>query len=1059
MAHKIDVGFDKLRAIFHIGDIHIRNVRRHDEYTKVFDRFFKELDDSDDLDKSIIYIAGDVAHAKTEMSPELVMMISEFFSNCAKRCHTVIIAGNHDFNQNNRSRLDVISPIVDYMNNPRLHYLKKSGVYRVADVNLVHYGLLDELDGWEVPPNDAYNVGLFHGPVESSTTDLGFTLYDTNYTPETFRGCDLVLCGDIHKRQTVGEQDTPMVVYCGSLIQQNHGETLKDHGFIKWYFEDGKLEDGDFVDISNDHGYYTLEIDGGEVPDVSDMPKHPRLRISVKNTPSADLKNALAEVRRKYGVSDYTLNRLDSVSRQRGGESSLVFGDVTNIQHQTELIRDYLNRKFALSDDLVDKILTFNAALNDRLPEEDVVRNVTWKPRTLKFSNMFSYGEDNLIDFTDLNGIYGIFAPNRTGKSSIFDVILYCLFDKCSRAHLAEMVMNTNSTTFECELTFELGGTIYGVNRSARPHGKGLRVDVDFWKEDASGDRESLNGTERTRTNAEIRKFIGTYDDFIATTISLQKDSAIFIEKQKSARKDLLIQFMGINIFERLHKLANAEILDTSALIKRLKKINHEEQLVDFETKLADQESQLAESTKQVDALDKIIGKMREDMATHRAKIDENVGVEIDVDRVNERIKSLVLELVTQTDEVTVSKSELIAVGELLVEVDKEISDLNVDVDDLDEQIETYRSNTTKYERLKDRGTSLKADIERKLNQLKKIKTSHDYDPSCEFCVTNAKSHLDMIAEMELDISDAKKSFSELTKDVKDLRDRVSSFDQSTFTKRDVVRDVTKHKTDLTLKASRLDADASRANVVISEANVKLERLRSQVRDYKANQEQIANNTRLQTEIDQIRTNVELKESERRDENRSLQRILGEVGSLKTAISNINSEISELRELEESYVLYEYYLKAMHRDGIPSELIDSTLPLIEDEVNNILQQIVDFTFSLEVDGKDISGKIIEDGSSWAMEMASGMERFVLGLSLRIALMNVCSLPRSNFLVVDEGFGKLDSESVSSIFAMFDYMRTQFDFTMVISHLDVIRDMVDHIVELQKTDGVTKVVYP
>ena len=34
---------------------------------------------------------------------------------------------------------------------------------------------------------------------------------------------------------------------------------------------------------------------------------------------------------------------------------------------------------------------------------------------------MFSYGEDNVVDFTKLNGIIGLFAPNASGKSALLD--------------------------------------------------------------------------------------------------------------------------------------------------------------------------------------------------------------------------------------------------------------------------------------------------------------------------------------------------------------------------------------------------------------------------------------------------------------------------------------------------------------------------------------------------------------------------------------------------------------------------------------------------------------
>ena len=89
-------------------------------------------------------------------------------------------------------------------------------------------------------------------------------------------------------------------------------------------------------------------------------------------------------------------------------------------------------------------------------------------------------------------------------------------------------------------------------------------------------------------------------------------------------------------------------------------------------------------------------------------------------------------------------------------------------------------------------------------------------------------------------------------------------------------------------------------------------------------------------------------------------------------------------------------------------MISKALPVIENEVNNILSQVVDFGVVMDVDGKSINAKIVYDDQEWPLEMSSGMEKFVSGLAIRVALINVCNLPRPNFLVIDEWFGTLDS---------------------------------------------------
>ena len=114
---------------------------------------------------------------------------------------------------------------------------------------------------------------------------------------------------------------------------------------------------------------------------------------------------------------------------------------------------------------------------------------------------------------------------------------------------------------------------------------------------------------------------------------------------------------------------------------------------------------------------------------------------------------------------------------------------------------------------------------------------------------------------------------------------------------------------------------------------------------------------------------------------------------------------------------------------------------------------------LETDGKNINAYIVyDDDNFWPIELTSGMERFISSLAIRASLINVSSLPRPNFLAIDEGLGNLDSVMLSSMGLLFDYLKSQFQFIMLISHIDQTRDMVDSIIELSKTNGYSKIQY-
>jgi exonuclease SbcC len=87
-----------------------------------------------------------------------------------------------------------------------------------------------------------------------------------------------------------------------------------------------------------------------------------------------------------------------------------------------------------------------------------------------------------------------------------------------------------------------------------------------------------------------------------------------------------------------------------------------------------------------------------------------------------------------------------------------------------------------------------------------------------------------------------------------------------------------------------------------------------------------------------------------------------------------------------------------------------------------------------------------------------MERFISSLAIRVALLNASNMPKPNFLIIDEGFATLDAEVIHSMQTLFGILKTHFEFIMIISHLDAMRDMVDKIIEIKKEDGYSSINY-
>ena len=207
--HELKTNLKNIEKVYHLADIHIRNVKRHTEYSLVFENFYKQVK-KDNYDNAIIFIGGDIAHAKTEMSPELIHQISSFLRECSKLHPTIVIAGNHDCNLNNPDRLDVLSPIMDMMDDENLFYLKNSGVYKLGDVAVGVFSILDDPDnyisGLDInDPTIKTKIAVYHGAVKRSMTDIGYVVMGGDIELPMFNGYDIVMLGDIHKHQVLQE--------------------------------------------------------------------------------------------------------------------------------------------------------------------------------------------------------------------------------------------------------------------------------------------------------------------------------------------------------------------------------------------------------------------------------------------------------------------------------------------------------------------------------------------------------------------------------------------------------------------------------------------------------------------------------------------------------------------------------------------------------------------------------------------------------------------------------------------------------------------------------------
>lgn len=579
----------EIKYVYHLSDIHIRNTQRHIEYKEVFERTYEKIrtDLGENNTNSLIVLTGDIMHSKTILSPDSFDMSCIFFEKLSEIAPVIIIAGNHDCNLLNKDRMDALTPAVKKFEKcQNVHYLKYSGLFRynniifgvssLLDNKFVYANNITEEMFTDIAQKNKYKIALYHGMLKGSKMDNGFVPKNDGLTIKYFNGYDYVMLGDLHTHQIVNSGKT--MAYAGSLIQQSHGESLNNHGFLKWDLLKRKIK---LIEVENDYGFCTIHIKNGKMIDTH-IPKNPYIKFILENTNQIQFKEIENDLAKKFHIREIIeehVKNYDPYSYQKYDSDVNTYCD----EIDDTKINSFLKLKKIEKNDRTE-IIKLHNHIEKKITEDnddEKISNSKWKILELKFSNMLSFGINNIIDFRNynMNQIIGIFAPNHYGKSSILDIILFCIFDKCTRGDRRD-ILNKNKNEMSCSLLLEIGNQKYLIERNGKRSlsKNSVKIDVRFFRisYDKSGNEimESLTGLEKNNTNKIITNLLGDYNDYLTTCICIQQQGkhGNFLDMTHLQKKEYLSEILKLNVFDQCCTYAKDKLKSYSTQLKTLEK-------------------------------------------------------------------------------------------------------------------------------------------------------------------------------------------------------------------------------------------------------------------------------------------------------------------------------------------------------------------------------------------------------------------------------------------------------------------------------------------------------
>jgi DNA repair protein SbcC/Rad50 len=177
------------------------------------------------------------------------------------------------------------------------------------------------------------------------------------------------------------------------------------------------------------------------------------------------------------------------------------------------------------------------------------------RPVRLELKGFTSFRDDQAIDFDGLD-LFAIAGPTGSGKSSILDAITYALYGSVDRVgRQVGQLVSQGQPRMAVMLQFGVGKDRYRVARSTPTRGAS-RILLERWQDGEW--RQAGEGADRVReADAMIRQVIGLdYEAFTRSVLLPQGKFAEFLVGDARDRRNILTELLGLELFERLAKLA-----------------------------------------------------------------------------------------------------------------------------------------------------------------------------------------------------------------------------------------------------------------------------------------------------------------------------------------------------------------------------------------------------------------------------------------------------------------------------------------------------------------------
>lgn len=687
--------------------------------------------------------------------------------------------------------------------------------------------------------------------------------------------------------------------------------------------------------------------------------------------------------------------------------------------------------KWELVDRLDNKVNTQIDKLN-----ENKVRYNKWFIKRVEFSNFLSFGDNNVIDFSGLDGITVIESTpkNFGGKStSSVDLLMFLFFNSTTKTKTNGEIFNRftdkDEVTVKGEITID--GDDYVIERKTlRKKSKSGEYTVtnklEFYKSKEDGTIENLSGEQRRETETFIASAIGTEEDFLSTILTTGYNLEELIESKPTARGQILTKFLGLESLKAKEEIAKEIYNDWSKKLisNTYNKVTLESDNETYKESITNSENEITRLTKELEGFEKTLTELEE----KRDEVFLKRNNDVDKELINTNpilLQREINDLITQRNASQTNANTITVVEPSEYYDEEEHKELRGQMADL-QGIEV----AGKYEK----------------GEKEKIIKKFEEGTVCPTC-NRALEDIDHTDEIEK----IKKEIEEITKDLE-----LNQIQFDLLKKQSEAFD--KLKTEFeTYERNKLRKE--RYELEVEQKQFEIDSKQTRLDNYESNKKKLEENQKIDAEVISLRTKIETANGNIRQTNTNIEKHTNNITNMNEKIG-INEElVKKIIAEEELSAVFKIYLTVYGKNGISKIILKNMIPLINQELYRLLVDSCHFILEMNINDKNEVEFIMIDTETRIVKplnSGSGYERTISSLALRSVLTKISSLPKPNIVVMDEVFGKIADENLEMVGEFFKKIKNYFDHIFVISHNSLIRNWSDNIIMIKKEENISSI---